>query len=37
MSDFSRDISDAEFDTEMLAASHKVPGLVDFFAPCGHP
>ena len=37
MSDFSRDISDAEFDTEVLAASHKVPVLVDFWAPWCQP
>ncbi|MBK6907887.1 MAG: tetratricopeptide repeat protein [Rhodocyclaceae bacterium] len=37
MSDFSRDISDAEFDTEVLTASHKVPVLVDFWAPWCQP
>jgi putative thioredoxin len=37
MSDFSIDVSDADFDTAVLAASHRQPVLVDFWAPWCQP
>lgn len=37
MSNFTGDVTDAEFDTEVLAASHKLPVIVDFWAPWCQP
>lgn len=33
MNDFSFDVRESEFDTAVLALSHRVPVLVDFWAP----